>query len=124
VGKRVEQKRRVPKSASAWQIVYEAVRGIPPGRVATYGQISRLLGERLSACAVGWALHACPEDVPWQRIVNAAGRCSTEGLPGIPPGLQKALLNSEGVTFRPDGSIDLAVFGWNSGTGARSSRKK
>jgi len=105
-------------------MVYEVVRRIPPGRVATYGQISRLLSERLSACAVGWALHACPDGVPWQRVVNAAGRCSTEGLPGIPPGLQKALLGAEGVTFRPDGSIDLAVFGWDSGGKQRPRLRK
>jgi methylated-DNA-protein-cysteine methyltransferase related protein len=97
---------------NAWQAVYEAVAKIPPGRVATYGQISRLLGERLSAQAIGWALHRCPPNVPWHRVVNASGGFSTDRLPHIPAGLQKALLAAEGVAFRPNGSVDLEACRW------------
>jgi methylated-DNA-protein-cysteine methyltransferase related protein len=97
---------------NAWQAVYAEVSRIPSGRVATYGQISRLLGERLSAQAIGWALHRCPPDVPWHRVVNASGNYSTDRLPHIPPGLQKALLAAEGVPFRLDGSVDLDACRW------------
>jgi methylated-DNA-protein-cysteine methyltransferase-like protein len=76
----------------------------------TYGQIAELLGHTISARAVGWAMHVCPEDVPWQRVVNAAGRCSTNGLGDLPQGLQRALLEAEDVVFRLDGSLDLARY--------------
>jgi len=78
----------------------------------TYGQISSLLESRLSARAVGWAMHGCPDDVPWQRVVNARGRCSTDRMPDIPSGLQRAMLEAEGVAFRADGSADLERHRW------------
>ena len=92
----------------AWDAVYALVRSIPRGRVMTYGQIASLLGYALSPKAVGWAMHTCPDDVPWQRVVNAAGSCSTDRRGDLPPGLQQTLLEREGVEFRLDGSIDLA----------------
>jgi methylated-DNA-protein-cysteine methyltransferase-like protein len=80
--------------------------------VSTYGQISVLLGNLLSPVAVGWALHACPAGVPWQRVVNAAGGCSTDRLPDLPLGLQRTLLEAEGVRFRKDGTLDLSCYRW------------
>ena len=59
--------------ASAWEEVYEIVRLIPPGRVMNYGQIAGLCGRPLTPRAVGWAMHDCPPDVPWHRVVNAQG---------------------------------------------------
>ncbi|MFH1176095.1 MAG: MGMT family protein [Acidobacteriota bacterium] len=100
------------KGTSAFAAVYELVRAIPPGRVMTYGQISSLLGSRLSPVAVGWALHGCPEDVPWHRVVNASGGFSTDRMPELPVGLQKALLAAEGVTFSADGTVDLNRCRW------------
>jgi len=96
--------------SGAFNEVYELVRTIPRGRVMTYGQIATLLGNRLSPRAVGWAMHGCPEGVPWQRVVNASGGLSTERMPDIPPGLQRHLLEEEGVVFRPNGKLDLARF--------------
>src|SRR5580765_3673766 len=96
------------KRTSAWAGVYAQVRRIPRGRVMTYGQIATLLGSRLSPRAVGWALHGCPRGVPWQRVVNASGGCSTDRLPDMAPGLQQALLEREGVEFRGNGTLDLA----------------
>lgn len=87
--------------------MYAIVRAIPRGRVMTYGQISTLLGGRLSPAAVGWALHVCPEDVPWHRVVNAAGRCSTDRLADMPIGMQQALLAGEDVEFSLVGAVDL-----------------
>ncbi len=97
-------------SAGGFEAVYAVVRAIPRGRVMTYGQIAALLGSVLSPKAVGWAMHGCPDDVPWHRVVNAAGRCSTDRRGDIPPGLQRALLEREGVAFALDGTLDLERF--------------
>lgn len=92
--------------------VFAIVRAVPRGTVVTYGWISRAMASRISPLAVGWMLHRCPDDVPWQRVVNASGRCSTDRLGEIPQGLQRAMLEGEGVVFREDGSIDLEEYLW------------
>jgi methylated-DNA-protein-cysteine methyltransferase related protein len=102
----------VSEPLRAYERVYRVVRRIPRGRVMTYGWIASMLAQRLSARAVGWALHGCPRGVPWHRVVNASGGCSTERLPDLPPGLQRALLESEGVDFRSNGTLDLETYGW------------
>ena len=85
----------------------------------TYGQIATLLHNRLSPRAVGWALHGCPRDVPWQRVINASGGFSTERLPDIPLGLQRALLEAEGVALRANGTVDLDRYRWAGPPSAR-----
>ena len=107
---------------SAWEAVYAAARRIPRGRVMTYGQIATLLGSRLSPRAVGWAMHGCPRGIPWHRVVNASGGCSTERLPHLPSGLQRALLLSEGVAFRRNGTLDLEEYRWTPPRKPRSRR--
>jgi methylated-DNA-protein-cysteine methyltransferase-like protein len=102
-----------------WGTVYEIVRAIPAGKVMTYGQISGLLGNVISPLAVGWAMHVCPDDVPWHRVVNAAGRFSTERLPDLPPDVQRKMLEAEGVELRLDGSVDLVRYRWDGGGPAR-----
>lgn len=97
---------------NAQQRVFEIVCRIPRGKVMNYGQISTLLGGRLSPRAVGWMIHRCPDTVPWQRVVNASGGCSTDRLPDFPKGLQRSLLEEEGVVFRDNGTLDLAVYRW------------
>ena len=97
---------------NAQQEVLELVRRIPRGRVMSYGQISELLASRLSPRAVGWMLHRCPEEIPWQRVVNASGGCSTDRLPDFPKGLQRSLLEAEGVEFRANGTLDMEVYRW------------
>jgi methylated-DNA-protein-cysteine methyltransferase-like protein len=77
----------------------------------TYGQIATLVESRLSPRAVGWAMHGCPKGVPWQRVVNASGKCSTDHMPNIPTGLQQAMLEAEGVEFR-NGGLDLTRHRW------------
>lgn len=93
--------------------IYRVVRHIPKGRVATYGLVARLAGRPGAARTVGWALSALPDDadVPWWRVLNAAGRIS---LSGSDHGsvVQRALLLRERVKFSPGGSVNLAVFGW------------
>jgi len=96
---------------SRWNAVYEMVMAIPEGRVMTYGQIA-ILHEPLSARAVGWAMNSCPEGVPWHRVVNASGGCSTDRIPHIPTGLQRSLLEAEGIEFLPAGTLDLTLYRW------------
>ena len=93
--------------------VYEVVRRIPPGQVATYGQIARLLGKPRAARTVGWALHSMPEgsDVPWQRVINAQGIISLDAR-GPGGALQRVLLEAEGIVFDEQGRVDLQVYGW------------
>ena len=78
----------------------------------TYGQISHLT-EPLSARAVGWALNSCPGGLPWHRVVNSKGGCSTDRIPHLPTGLQRALLEDEGVEFRKNGTMDLSKYLWD-----------
>lgn len=98
---------------SFFEQVYRVVRRIPPGQVATYGQIARILGAPRAARSVGWALHDLPSgsDVPWQRVVNARGCISLESR-GMGGAMQRSLLEEEGVRFGAEGHIDLAVYGW------------
>lgn len=96
---------------SAWKRVYRLVRQIPSGRVMTYGQIAMYLVP-MTARAVGWAMNHCPQGVPWQRVVNSRGGCSTDRLPHIPTGLQRSLLEKEGVQFKPNGTLDLNRYRW------------
>jgi methylated-DNA-protein-cysteine methyltransferase-like protein len=108
--------RQMPRSArktNAWKEVYTIVRRIPRGRVMNYGQIAQLLNRPLSARAVGWAMRQCPDGLPWHRVVNASGGCSTDHLPDHPPGLQRALLEAEGVRFRRDNTLDLSRYRWS-----------
>ena len=100
------------KTGGAFVDVYVLVRKIPAGRVMTYGQIATLLENRLSPRAVGWAMNGCPDDVPWQRVVNAKGGCSTDRLPDAPLGLQRHLLETEGVEFRDNDTLDLELYRW------------
>ncbi|HEY2946514.1 MAG TPA: MGMT family protein [Vicinamibacteria bacterium] len=92
--------------------VYAAVRAIPRGRVATYGQLARLLGVPRGARAVGWALRALSPSrekrVPWHRVVGAGGRISPRA--GAGPLVQRRRLRREGVTFR-EGRVDLRRHG-------------
>ena len=94
--------------------VYRLVAEIPPGKVTTYGQIARWLGHPSAARAVGYALHALPtgSDIPWQRVINAAGRVSAR-CDRHYEGIQRALLEAEGVRFDSYGSVDLQRFGWH-----------
>ena len=90
--------------------VYDAVKSVPHGNVATYGQIAMMAGYRGAARAVGNALHVNPYfgSVPCHRVVNASGRLAPDFAFG---GLdaQKRMLEAEGVEV-VDGIVDLEKY--------------
>ena len=93
---------------STFEKIYEVVRNIPKGKVATYGQVALLAGNPRWARVVGYALHVNPEPgvIPCHRVVNREGRVAP-GFAFGGEGVQRKLLESEGVVFEPDGSIDM-----------------
>ncbi len=106
--------RAVPSTLLAsWEGIYQVVRRIPRGRVATYGQVAELAGLGGHARQVGYALHALEpvSRVPWQRVINARGRVSARSAPGG-DSIQQRLLEREGVRFAADGRVDLGRFRW------------
>ncbi len=105
--------RMTGRSEAGWGRIYAVVRRIPPGRVATYGDVAALAGMPRRARQVGWALHAldAESDVPWQRVINARGEVSLRG-DSAAARVQRALLESEGVVFGAAGRVDLAAHRW------------
>lgn len=93
--------------------IFEIVEAIPEGKVASYGQIGRMVGG-CSGRLVGFALaslrYSASRAIPWQRVINRKGKIS---LTGADAALQRALLEEEGIQFDADGVIDLGKFGWN-----------
>ena len=97
---------------SFFERVYEFVKSIPEGKVATYGDVARGIGAPRSARQVGWALHCNPYfgTVPCHRVVFADGRL-TDGFAFGGIDNQKAMLLNEGVTFKEKYKVDLSVCG-------------
>lgn len=92
-----------------YQQIYDVVRRVPKGKVATYGQIA-LYVDRCTPRMVGYAMAALMEDdVPWQRIVNAQGGISPRA-DGDGALIQRRLLEAEGVKFSENGRIDLKKY--------------
>jgi methylated-DNA-protein-cysteine methyltransferase-like protein len=104
--------RETPDSPEYRERVYQIVRRIPRGRVMTYGQIAIILGQGYTPRTVGYVMHAAAEEnVPWQRVINAQGACSTGRLV-LPPDKQQRMLEAEGVVFNEKGRCDLGTFRW------------
>ena len=99
-----------------YQRIYDVVRRIPRGHVATYGQVATLAGLAGHARQVGYALHALPDGtgVPWHRVVNASGRISVRAVPGAEL-VQQQLLEREGVRLDARGRVPLARVRWRRG---------
>lgn len=91
--------------------IYEAVKKIPKGRVATYGQVAEMAGDKNMARAVGNALHKNPEPgiIPCHRVVNSKGELAGAFAFGG-AGVQADLLAKEGVVVK-EGKVDLKQFG-------------
>ena len=98
---------------TTFEKIYEVVRHIPEGRVATYGTVARLAGNPRWARVVGYALHVNPQPlvIPCHRVVNREGRVAPAFAFGGEQ-VQRDLLESEGVVFEADGHVDLRRFGW------------
>ena len=97
--------------------IYRAVMRIPPGRVATYGQIARVAGMPRHHRQVGRALRGLVDDglVPWHRVVNASGAVSLRSADGSAEREQRERLAREGVTVDARGKVALARFQWKRG---------
>ena len=106
--------RSPPGLSPAYRAIYAAVRRIPSGRVATYGQIASLANLEGHARLVGYALHALPDGapVPWHRVVNAKGMVSRRRSGSGHDVLQRKMLEAEGAHFDGVGRLSLALFRW------------
>lgn len=92
--------------------VYDVVAQIPPGRVATYGDIAEHVGTRSAARTVGWALNAAVgSGLPCHRVVNRFGAL-TGRRHFETPDVMEERLRSEGVTFDDDGTVNLDAHRW------------
>lgn len=101
------------------ELVWEIARQVPAGKVTTYGQIAGMIPppgslnlkdyEAFGARWAGGAMANCPDDVPWQRVINSQGRISPR--PGA--AMQKELLQAEGVEFDDRDRVNFDVCGWN-----------
>lgn len=90
--------------------VYDLVASVPKGKVTTYGAISRLLS--IDPRVVGFALHANkdPKNIPCHRVINSKGEISSRYAFGG-PGVQKQMLEIEGVEFDTKNKVDFNKFG-------------
>jgi len=95
-----------------YERIYEVVRKIPPGRVASYGQVSSLVG-KCTPRIVGYAMAAVPvgSDVPWHRVINSQGKISRRSQ-GSEESMQRKLLEDEGIIFDKKGRVNLIEYGW------------
>ena len=101
-----------PPNVPLYQRIYAVVHQIPPGRVATYGEVARIVGG-CTARVVGYAMAALASDtdVPWHRVINRQGKISLR-TSGNGSSEQRRLLEAEGVCFNPQGRVDFREVGW------------
>ena len=96
---------------NTFEKIYEVVKSIPKGKVATYDQVALLAGNPRWARVVGYALHVNPYPgiIPCHRVVNREGGVAP-GFAFGGEGIQRQLLESEGIVFEPNGRIDLEKY--------------
>jgi methylated-DNA-protein-cysteine methyltransferase-like protein len=99
-----------PEHERLYTRIYAVVRQIPRGKVATYGQIAEIVGDCTPRMA-GYAMAAAPDDVPWQRVINAQGKISPRA-DGWGSETQRLRLEDEGVHFDAEHRVDLARYRW------------
>ncbi|MBI3162896.1 MAG: MGMT family protein [Chloroflexi bacterium] len=109
-----------PNQQAYYEQVWNIVRLIPFGKVATYGQIAKMIpppvGVEIETYVafsprwVGGAMANCPDDVPWQRVINSKGEVSQRGGDGA--NRQRILLEGEGVVFDEKNRVPLKKYGW------------
>lgn len=95
--------------AHFYEEVYSIVKEIPPGNVLTYGEIARLAGKPQYSRMVGQAMFHAPQKrhLPCHRVVNSQGRLAPSWME------QRNMLEKEGVTFKPNGCVDMTKHFWN-----------
>ena len=96
---------------NTFRLVYEITAQIPFGKVTTYGQIARLLGNPHMSRIVGCALHTAPKELPCRRVVNRFGGLSDAFEP-MGKETHRLLLEMEGVDFLSDGNVNLVRHMW------------
>ncbi len=101
---------------NTFEKIYEQVKRIPLGKVASYGQIALLAGNPHWSRVVGYALHVNPQPgvIPCHRVVTKDGRLASSFAFGG-ENVQRDLLESEGVTFIDDTTVDMENCQWRSG---------
>ncbi|HTL89999.1 MAG TPA: methylated-DNA--[protein]-cysteine S-methyltransferase [Leptolyngbya sp.] len=100
---------------SHYHRIYQIVRQIPFGQVATYGQIAELAGLPRQARLVGYALFRATDaalEIPWHRVINARGEISMSPLREGMDQVQRSRLESEGIHFDPSGKLSLDRYRW------------
>jgi methylated-DNA-protein-cysteine methyltransferase related protein len=95
--------------------IYAIVRQIPPGQVATYGQVATLANLPGKPRLVGYALYRVDKvtDIPWHRVINAKGQISTSLFRQGSDDLQRLLLEQEGIEFDAEGRLSLHRYRWS-----------
>jgi methylated-DNA-protein-cysteine methyltransferase related protein len=99
--------------SGVWERIYDVIRGIPAGRVSTYGIVAEMAGMKGCAKMVGFALHSIPSgsDIPWHRVINSQGRISRHPDP-VFGAMQRSLLEVEGIRFDDSGRVADAAWFW------------
>lgn len=92
--------------------VHEVAKLVPHGRVTSYGAIAHYLGRRITARMVGWAMNACPPDVPAHRVVNSKGMLTAKHH-FSPPSQMQSRLEKEGHTIVDDKIIHFTEVFWD-----------
>ncbi len=98
---------------TTFEKIYEVVKKIPKGRVASYGAVAAMAGNPRWSRVVGYALHVNPQPgvIPCHRVVTRNGEVSKAFAFGG-ENMQRTLLSEEGVEFLPDGNVDMKKYGW------------
>lgn len=96
---------------NTFSLIYEQIARIPFGRVCTYGQIAKLVGNPRLSRVVGYALKAAPDTLPCQRVVTKDGMLSDAFTP-MGKETHRLLLEMEGITFTPDGRVEMEKYFW------------
>ena len=109
----VREINEVAMNKSTFELIYDVVKQIPKGKVATYGQVASLAGNKRWSRVVGYALHSNPDPktIPCHRVVNRLGEVSKAFAFGG-ENQQITLLQNEGVGF-VDGKVDMEKYQWN-----------
>jgi methylated-DNA-protein-cysteine methyltransferase-like protein len=103
------------KNKDFFDMVFEVVKQIPPGRVTSYGAIGKYLGMARSARMVGWAMnasHACSDYIPAHRVVNRAGMLTGKHHFGGEKEMQRRL-EAEGIEVTDDRVVDFVRLFWD-----------